>query len=625
MQEHLEKIRQIKLQATGVLLVLVAVGLIQTDLFKSEGSQEKQETPLVTFNRSRSGDGSMKMPSNPELAEGISGTLKSHSSEEQVDLFELTESETKISEDAPGTGELDVQEDQVSSASETSGLRELLLTEAVERAIHSETPWSDVADVALGFKRAGDPETAIHWLKYAAKISRDPDEPAKSNQRLRVVVKTMISASELELAKTHLEKFSIAAEREHATSDLIKAFAKGKYFEEARGLAATIQNKKVRALAYQVVAEREVHHFGIEEALQTLELIRDRKMRNTAYGKIAASFVKIGERSAAMDLIHRIGHPKEKDKALAGVARVEAGRQQNFNAALALIRDPFFKDQTLRGLIEGEAERRRINVAEASVNRIKSPAEQSKAQEAIVQLQVRSGELAGALQRARAIPGEEARFRAIESVAVAEVQGSGLRAARGTANLIPSEQHRDVTFRKIAQRAAVVGESDGAVETINYVNDPGERAIALANVALTQARYGDDRGAERLAQDANRELDAVEKGSQEAQTNGVLAEVYAETGDSDSALLFAASIDNRTMRDRTYQRLALRFAKSREPDLAEISAQRIEREHTRERTLNSVAVTLAHQVPMTEGFNVVDVLNSRSQQVQFLVALASRG
>jgi|GEM_PF-5184288 len=80
------------------------------------------------------------------------------------------------------------------------------------------------------------------------------------------------------------------------------------------------------------------------------------------------------------------------------------------------------------------------------------------------------------------------------------------------------------------------------MDTIGFMNDSAEKAQAFAEVALTQARYGEDREARHLADYAKGELQQVEDQKQESRTVGVLAEVYAETGESDLAFSHGARL-----------------------------------------------------------------------------------
>ncbi len=109
-----------------------------------------------------------------------------------------------------------------------------------------------------------------------------------------------------------------------------------------------------------------------------------------------------------------------------------------------------------------------------------------------------------------------------------------------------------------------------------------------------------------------------------AKTVDLFAEVYAQIRDANSAFQVAASIENSGLRDSTHQKMALRFARSNETELAEQSAHLIKRDLTRERALDSVTTTLASGVSPADAMDVLEDLESRRQQVRFLVAVAGR-
>ncbi len=504
------------------------------------------------------------------------------------------------------------------------GLRFRFLADAAQRALRSETAWADVAEVAKAYHQSGDRETANYWLRRATRLAKVPSNPILSSRRLRAVIKVMGSLGEFHMAKNYLSAMAHAPEREMASVDLVKVVSQRKRFEEAHELIQSIHSPKLLANALQLVAEQEARHVNLDVALLSLGMIPEESARSAAYGKVSQTLAKQGRLDSAFFLARKIQDTKKRDQTLAQIAEIQSGKQKGADAALALIHDPFLRDSALRGIIESEADRRRINFADEAARKIKSPREQARAQEALVNLQVRHGELASALDRAQTISSEAARHRAIQSVAVAEVKENGLKAAHHTASLIRSEQVREVTFRKIAQRAAVVGKQGEAVATIHLIRSSSEKAKALASVALTNARYGDESQARHLARNASLELEQVTSRKVESQATGVLAEVYAETGEPETALNYAALIKDVKLRDQTYARLAVRFAKSKETDFAEQSAYRIERHASREKTLDSVARTLASQTAFSDAYKVANALNARRQQVRFLVALASR-
>ncbi|MDB4438584.1 hypothetical protein N9195_03250, partial [bacterium] len=506
-----------------------------------------------------------------------------------------------------------------------SGLRRRLLTEAAERALHSKTPWADLSLVALGFKRAGDEEAARYWFERASRLALDPDDPRNTSRALREVVKYAVSAKYFEIATELIAGIPDSREKGMARAELVKAYARGRKFTEARQLAMSLGSAQSRGVALRSIAEAEARYVGMDAALMTLQSITHASERDRAFSSVAGLRAAMGDSDGAMSLLGQIISQRTRDITVAKIATIqEKGGKVSIEALAGLIHDPTFRDQVMREAILKEASRLGIDVASSSVDRIETDAARAKAFESLVMLQIRQGDLDGALARAQKIHQEDVRFRALQAVAVAEVRSNGTRSARNIANLIGDFEVRESTYGKIAQRAAIYGQQDGAVDTIQFIGDPVEKALAFATVALTQARYGQDRLALVLVQDAQRELTQIENARAKARAQGLMAEVFAETGDASSAMATAASISNSGLRDVTYQRVALSFAKISEPVLASQSAQQIERDTTREKAFHSIATTLASKVAMTEAVRFASTLGGHSQQVRFLLGVASR-
>ena len=560
-----------------------------------------------------------------DLAELVANQARQDASTPRVDV-----SDQAILGKSPVDSPKSLMSDDVEASSLTkesggkmTGIRRRLLLEAAEKALFSKTPWSDLSVIALAFKRAGDEEAARYWFLRAARLAQDPDNQVEASMAMREVVKYLVSANFLNLSKKLTARIPVESQRDRAKDELVKAFSSLKRFEEAREIASSLQNSKAKGLAYGSIAEAEAYLLELPEVMETLSMISETSDRYSAFSKVASILASRGDSDGAISLINRIDNTRLRDVALARLVSVKSGGSA-FDSLVSMIRDPFVKDQAVISMISNEADRRRINLVSLNVERIQSPAEKEKAYEALVSLQIRHGDLMGALDRAQSIGSENVRNRALQAVALAEVRKGGIGAARKVANLINDLEARETAYRKLAQQAAVSGQSAGAVDTVSYIDDPSERALAFASLALTRARYGDDGGARELVQDASRELNYVSSARDQAQTAGMVAEVFAQTGDSVSAFDAAASIPNAGLRDQTYQRLAVSFANSQEAELAEQSAHLIERETTRERALDSVALTLAKHVPFTDALNYAGQLGGSRQQVRFLVGVAGR-
>ena len=510
-------------------------------------------------------------------------------------------------------------------ANEISGLKMRLLMEAAERALHSETPWSDLAQVALTYKKIGDLESARYWFERASRLAMDPDDSSTGSKAMREVVKSMVSAGFLDLAGDLISRIPLEKEKSRAKTELVSAFARLKRFDEALSLTNTLSDPGAKAMALRSIAEAEARYLDLDDALLTLGMISNMSERDIALGRVAAIRAGLGDSAGTLKLLNQIHASRQKNAAVAKVAEIQAkGGKISIAAMVGLIHDPTFRDETLRALILKEAGRRDTDVSVTSANRIETKAERAKAYESLVMLQLSQGDVDGALQRAQSIRVEATRFRALQAVAVAMAKDTGAKSARNVVNLIGDSELRDATYRKIAQRVALVGQSSAAIDTIRFMINPAERAVAYASVALTCARYGGDQRARLILGNANRELSQIESPREQAVAQGIVAEVFAETGDPGSAFDAASEIANSALRDMTYRKLALSFAKSDDPASAEESASKIERETSRETALDSVALTLAGRVAATEALNFVARLDGFRQQVRFLLGVASR-
>lgn len=518
-----------------------------------------------------------------------------------------------------------VKREAANQANKMTGLRMRLLMEAAERALHSETPWSELAQVALAFRKLGDDDSARYWFKRASRLASDPDDPKTGSRAMRDVVKAMVSAGYYELAEGLIVRIPVESEQSRAKAELVTAYARKRKFEEARRMAQTLSGASACGLAFRSIAESEARYLTLDDALRTLSMISRSSDRDMALGRVAAIRAAMGDSAGAMTLINRISSTRQRDTAVARVAEAQArGGSVSIESLVGLIHDPMFRDETLRMLIIKEASRRNIDYSAASANRIETASERAKAYESLVLLQLNQGDFHGALDRARSLQDPGARTRALQAVAVAMVRDEGVRSARNVVLLIADQEMQEEAFRKVAQRAALVGQSQGALDTISYMDDPTERAMAFASVALTYARYGGDDRARVIVSDANRELIQIESERAQAKAKGIVAEVFAETGDAGAALRTAGEISNSGLRDLTYRKLALSFAKADSPDLAEESASKIERESSRETALDTVAQTLAGRVPATDAMRYVSRIDGYRQQVRFLLGVAGR-
>ena len=121
---------------------------------------------------------------------------------------------------------------------------------------------------------------------------------------------------------------------------------------------------------------------------------------------------------------------------------------------------------------------------------------------------------------------------------------------------------------------------------------------------------------------ASRELSRVESPREKARAQRLVAEVFSETGDFDSAMSTATGITNSSLRDVIYQRVSLSFAKVWNRHLLSKEASRLEMP-PREGALDSIVTTLVGKV-MTDAMRFAARLDGDCQQVRFLLGVAGR-
>lgn len=564
-----------------------------------------------------------------EALAGSAGSIRhSENGDPRVDFLDEISPEAlgvADEQDVKNSFSVPTQRKRLDLKNQPRGIRTRLLLEAAKRSLSSPLPWADLALVATSFQRLGHEEAARYWFQRASRLAFDPDDIGASSRAFRELVKSAFSAGFDDLAKELIARIPEGSEQSRAQAELVKAHARKKDFELAHQLAESLGDTRARGLALRGIAESEARFENLDSALRTLQMIHDPVERDRALSTVIAIRAAMGDTEGSTGLLRRFSDTRMRSAARTRIAEIQQrGGILSLGALIGLLGDPHFRDPILRDLIIKETSRAGNAVLRPKDHRITTIAEQAKAYESLVMLQLRYGDLKGALDHARDIQLEMNRYRAIQAVAVAEVKDHGVASARRTADLIGNVKLRQSTYGKIAQRAAIYGQSQGAVATIRSIRSPSQRALAYANVGLTQAHYGRDHSALLLVQDATREIAKVGKVKEKARAQGLVAQIFAETGDAHSALRAAAEIDNQTLRDSAYQQVALSFANVTEPALAAQSAQFIERDVTRERALNSVATTLAKKVSFTDAIKFAERIDGRSQQVRFLLGVAGR-
>lgn len=505
-------------------------------------------------------------------------------------------------------------------------LRRRLLERAGYLALHGEDPAKNLVLVAQTFYRGGDRAPAMEWFEKARRMASDPDNTVNSSKALREVMKGLLVVGEFERAEQLIAEIPLSGERDLARAEVATAFARKGKFEEALRMAGTVVEAGARAVALRGVADGQARLGRLNDAINTVNGIAAGPLQDDAWMRVALARVAMGDGTGAANVLGRISD--DRARVLAGLkvaeAQAKSGGAGLIEILLAAMHDPFLRDESLRRIVEAQVARADFDAAEASAFRITDENEQALAMEALVGLQVRSGELQGALLRARNIDIAESRSRALRAVALGVTVREGTVAGRNVAGLIMDSKERDQTYRQVAERSAALGRPLDALMTVYNIDAPAERAATLATLAQWRARRGAVSPALVLLQDAVREVEQIPQQKHQEKALGMLASAYAEARESTVAMSTAASIENVGLRDRAYQQLTRKFAAVPDIGLAERSAAAIQVEKTREQALDAMAQTVAGKVAPSKALGVVGKFEKRRQQVKFLLAVAQR-
>ena len=506
-----------------------------------------------------------------------------------------------------------------------SDLKKRLLERAGRLAVHAEEPWNALVLVAVSYHRLGDDEASEAWFARAIRLASDPDSPQESSLAHRAIVKGLLSVGEIDSALELVYRIPLPRYRDLARTDVVKTIAFRKDFQRALAITRDLEEARSLALALRAVAEAQARFDTLQHAMETVSEIPAGRSRDDAISQVALARGMIGDRSGATQLVGKIVDEQLRDRALVRLtslaSRSGVGSPEAF---LSLVNDPFLRDQSLLRLVEQRVSRMKFSEAQIAAARIENKSEHAVAMELLVSLQLRQGNLRGALKRARFIDVQDSRDRALQEVAMQQVVKQGPPSARFTADLIEGDRLRDVTYRKIAERSASLGIYQQISPTIGEIENVVERASAFASVASLQARRGFFRPANNMISEAEDLVATITGRRQQGQAMGFLASAYLEAGNEIAAMNVAAEIEDAGLRDRTYQQLSRKLAALSEIALAEQSALAIEKEATRERALDEVARVVAGRTRATEALSRFKMFDGRRQQVKFLLEVARR-
>lgn len=512
------------------------------------------------------------------------------------------------------------------SESNLARLRRRLLEQAGHLALHGEDPAKNLVLVAQTYCRSGDQVAAFKWFEKATRMATDPDNTTNSSIALRDVVKGLLGVGELEWAESLVEQIPLEKYRDLGRAEVATALARKKRFAEAKQIASSLVDPGAHALALRGVADAQARYGELNDAVNTVMQIAPGKLQDDAWVRVALARAAVGDAAGAAGILNRISNDRTRDLAGIKVAEAQArsGKSGSLEILLSAMHDPFLRDETLRRIVQAQVSMFKFDEAKAMTYQITNEVERSLAMESLVSLQVRSGDLAGALGRARDIVVDESQSRALQVVALGMTGKEGTASGLYVAQLIENQKDRDLTYRRVAERSASLGWSKDALDTVYRIDAPEVRASALAELARWRARYGAVSPARLLLQDAMREVEQIPAQKNQEKALGFLAMAYAEADDHTSALSTAASIGNSAMRDRAYQQLTRKFATVANLNLAEQTAQAIDKEKTREQALDSMATSIAGKIPPGQALGFVNRFESRRQQVRFLVVVAGR-
>lgn len=612
---------------SGVVLC-VLLGLFSTmgvPVFAPAQDDVAARLPSKTTRAARGSGAAIVVPAGEDPASGGGAAVKSEGAKARPPVAMKAEDREAVKKAVAAAAVAEALKLQAVD-SNRSQLRRALLEAAGELAVHSDDPWKNLIQVALAYHKAGDKKASALWFERAQRLAIDPDNPVRSSAALRDVVKGLLSAGMLDQALTVLKRIPDTRYRDSAQASVVSTLARKRLFAEATRMAGNLIDPKARALAFRSVADAQARYGELNDALASVFQIPPGRSRDDALSRVSLARASVGDSAGAASVVAQIASERARDLAQVKLAEYEAkyGRAGSPETLLALLNDPYLRDESLRRIVEMQVANFKLDDAKASAFRIENQVERALAMESLVKLEVRKGDLVGALSRARSIDVESSRTRALRTVAIAETAVVGAASARAVAFLIEDVRERDVAYRQIAERSAVLGHPGEAVETIYEMSFPEERASAFASVARTRARYGAVEPARLLIQDAVREVEQIPQLSKQWKAMSMLATAYAEASDGPAAMSTAAEIGNSGLRDGAYTQLTRKFASVSDIQLAEQSAQAIVRTETRERALADMARAIAGKTRPNEALGRINQFESREQQVRFLLAVADR-
>lgn len=505
-------------------------------------------------------------------------------------------------------------------------LREQLLGEAYQVALHSRKPWLNLIAVSSEYYRRGDRRTAREVLLTAEKLAVNPNDASLTSSSVRHVVQAMLAQGNNDDAVDALQNIRRAADRERATAEVAVWAARGGRLKIAGSLAGQLPASVHRDNALAAIAESQASYEGLPKALQTAGMIGSVWKQNDAYRRIAMKRAAANDFSAAETAVGYIKDKNMRSATLGAVARQRArgGDLAGGLKTMLAVSDPKVVDASLRSLAEELAKTGRFSVSAYVTTRIRNNREKSYALERLSVELARAGDVVGSLVKTDAIPLDSVRERTLRNVSSVTAWRGEPGRARNVAFRIHSNRERDRAYRSIADATAKIGDYTAAFNTLQEIDFPHDKALALVSLARARQKDGNGRKALALLEGAGRTARELHSARDLDSVRANMAVAYAECAESERSLQLAAKIGNVSYRDRAYRNLAGALAVNRDVHSAQKSVMSIASEQMRRSAGDRVAHTLAQYTPPDQAVRSARRLPSARQRMVFLLEVSRK-
>jgi hypothetical protein len=296
---------------------------------------------------------------------------------------------------------------------------------------------------------------------------------------------------------------------------------------------------------------------AIRSALVAANQVAEPAFRGWALHDVVLAQIAADDPIGAAQTAERIETTRPRGAAFAVIAGIQlrGGNLPAAQATAARIKDDDSQSEVLRQIVAIQAARDALPSARETLRRIDDPFYQAYALGDIAVAEVHRGNIKAAealAARAR----RNYRSLVYGRVALARVEGGDVRGGLDTLNRIDDPLYRAVTQARIASARATAGDAAEAQRLFAaslagieaFPEDPYRRATTLSQVARLQIS-GDDRpGARQTLHRASALAADVKTEQQRDDALDLIARGQARAGDSDAALITAASVTDRIAR-----------------------------------------------------------------------------